>query len=218
MPVSNQSDPSSMPLTTPPGEGASPQDQLQWLNRSLEQVRAEIGAERARGPLSQAELEQEISDLQQNISQLETRLKRLKVTCAKRKTEISQWQDWFAAQDDHDLAQDKQLLDAEVTRRLREIEEKEAEISRLLLRREELTGEIEMRQVRIEALRAGVHDLPMEQDPRILALEKARASVAAIIAKAAAHPSTTSRKSTRGKSSKKASSRNSEKRTRTRGK
>jgi seryl-tRNA synthetase len=140
---------------------------LRRLDQILERTQQVVKQERQSRPTSEATLKAEINNLITTKAQLNNKINRLKNVCAKRKEEIKDWQEHFSNVPDLEKPMAKQQLNIEVSRRLKEISDKEAEIGRLYLEHNPLVGEIEFKKIQLEAFYAGAHLLPIEEDPRI---------------------------------------------------
>ena len=140
---------------------------LRSLDQVLERTQQEIKRERAKHPTSEENLKAEIARLSATETQLKNKINRLKKVCSKRKEEIKDWQEHFSNVPDEEKPQAKQQLNTEISRRLKELSDKEAEISHLYLAHNPLVGEIEFKKIQLEAFYAGAHSLPAEEDPRI---------------------------------------------------
>jgi hypothetical protein len=142
-------------------------DLLKDIDKVIENIHVDIEKERGKDPPTEASLNLEIKKLIVAKDQVKNKINKLKTVCAKRKDEILEWQHWFDKIEEVDKSAEKKQLDAEVNRRFKEITEKESEISRLYLENQEFAGKIEAKKIQLEAIKAGVHLLPPEEDPRL---------------------------------------------------
>ena len=140
---------------------------LKEIDKVIVHILEDIKKERSEDPPTEERLHQDIDQLLVLKEQVKNKINRLKGACAKRKNEISEWQQWFEKIEEVDKSLEKKQLDDEVNWRFKEITQKESVISRLYLDNQDFSGQIEAKKIQIEALKAGAHLLPSEEDPRL---------------------------------------------------
>lgn len=140
---------------------------LSSIDEIAKRIRRNLEDERKNGIPHQHVLEEIMAKLVAEEEQLTRKLKKAKAICKKRKQEIVQWQTWFKELNQENKAEEKKQLENELEWRQKEVVQQEVKISHLYGLRTEKELEKSEKEVQLEALKRGVHKLPIDQDPRL---------------------------------------------------
>lgn len=176
-----------------PADRAALEKAVEEARARLEQVRSAGAVARRRwkdehsgGKPTEGELESLVKRVRAEAEELVEQQQRAKGRAKDRKREIAEWKTWFQDLPELSRAAQQPKLAAEIAWRAAEIGRLETEIALLDRKVWAAQGEVEMAQQRVEAARAGVYDLPADQDPRLLAVTEAEKAAEAALAAAEA--------------------------------
>lgn len=146
--------------------------QLASLTLQQAELRKIILQERAEGFPSQSELKLSIDQSDTELRALNLKLDKTKALIKKRKAEIKQWKENFDRIDKLDKSQELEQLQKEIDWRAEEIAKNEMTVAALYDTKNELTGKIEGLNIKLMIVEQGFHEKPIEQDPRLLAINE----------------------------------------------
>jgi hypothetical protein len=162
---------------------ADPWHKADQLKRLLEDFIVQLQAERD-SPPSEALLKASIEQAQLDISRLKKLCDEAKTQAKRRKSELSEWKQWYYSLPGLDKTAELEKLNAEILWRSTEIDALQNQIVSLETK---LFNALNIREInanQLTALQAGVYALPVEQDPRLIALQEAyEAALAALPAR-----------------------------------
>jgi len=115
-------------------------------------------------------LQQTIDSLAQQALQLKKKIKNLKNRCKHRQQEIDAWYLWFQSIETVEKSEEKAQLLQQVEWRRDEITLQQQRIPVLYQQLNEIELALLTQQAHHEAIQQGVHQLPIEQDPRLAEL------------------------------------------------
>lgn len=115
-------------------------------------------------------LQQTIDSLSQQALQLKRKIKTLKNRSKQRQQEIESWYAWFQSIETVEKSEEKAQLLQQVGWRRDEITLQQHRIPELYQQLNETELALLIKQAHYEAIQQGVHELPIEQDPRLVEL------------------------------------------------
>lgn len=157
------------------------QAQVKRLKRLATELRRQLKKERAGPPPSAEALEATIQEAQAQVDSIQAEINEAKSLAKKRKREIHEWKLWYQGLPGIDKTAEWAKLQNEIDWRAAEIRSLEEQISGLENEKWNATGRLEMAKQSLEALNAGVYDRPLDEDPRLVALQSERAAAAATL-------------------------------------
>lgn len=160
-----------------PTTKAEAQARLQELDQIEVELRRRLTAERAAGPPTAADLAATIQEEQAAIDRCLAALDTAKAQAKQHKREIEAWQQAYLDPATPDQRVEETTLQREVDRRLATIRELEAQVGALMIEKLEATGRRDMARQSLAALQAGAYALPLEEDPRLVALQRECAEI-----------------------------------------
>lgn len=150
------------------------QARVEQLDRLLVELQDQLQKERAGPPPSAEALEATIQEAQAKVDRIQAVINEAKSLAKKRKREIDEWKLWYQGLPGIDKTAEWAKLQSEINWRGAEIRALEEQISGLETEKWNATGRLEMARQSLEALNAGVYDRPLEEDPRLVALQAER--------------------------------------------
>ncbi len=144
-----------------------------WLKQQLAELLSRCEAERAEGVPDLAQLELKLSRAPKKVEKIQTKIRKAKRQAKQRKQEIAEWKLWCEGIGSMDKSEERAKLELEIQWRSVEIAAQETKISQLETEKLAALGDVERHAEQIEAVKAGIYDLPLEEDPRLLELQAA---------------------------------------------
>ncbi len=145
------------------------------------EIRAQVKAEREQGVPDVSVLQADVSAAEAELAKVQSELEQAKALSRKRKDEIDEWKGWYEKLPHEEKPAGLVNLQNEINWRAAELDANGQKINELMLSEIEATGMFEMAKQKLMVFEAGVHELPIEKDPRlkgaIAEVEKAVAEV-----------------------------------------
>lgn len=160
------------PAWTDPPTTLDPQAQVDQLRRMIEQMRAQLQAEREAGLPSESQLRAALDAAQAEISRLADAIASAKAQAKRRKTEVDEWKQWYYNQPGLDKTTELDKLNGEIAWRAAAIDTLQNQIAGLDVAYLNALNMAETLKHQLAALEAGAHLMPVEQDPRLLSLQE----------------------------------------------
>lgn len=148
---------------------------VKLLSSLLTKMRAQLKAERAEVPPSLADLNTNIAQAQTAITRIQADIEEGKLRAKKLKLEIDEWKLWYERLPESGKSLGWLKVKIEVDQRAAEIDAVGKQIDQLRLSERQARGELEFAKQRLAAFEAGVHNLPLKEDPRWKSLQAAHA-------------------------------------------
>ena len=165
-------------------EGASPEavaaTGVTWLKQQLVTLRSRLEMERAEGVPDLATLEAQLTKANRQADRVAAKIEKTKRKAKQRKAEVAEWKRWYDAEGKLDKSEEHTKLMSETLWRSEAIATLEAKIVQLESDQLSAQTTVEQLEENIEAVKAGVYELPVDQDPRILELREAIARMEAV--------------------------------------
>ncbi len=161
---------------TEPALAIDMREELVRLEEAVAALRRQVRAERRRGVPDRATLEAALDEAERDVLDRDAEVTRLRQFARRRKDEISGWKDWYATQDAQltaDTVSNLERLNAEIGWRAAEIAATESEIQKRLAALVDAEGVAARLGSQLAALDAGAYGMPMRDDPRLNAAERA---------------------------------------------
>ena len=146
---------------------------MAWLKQQLGELRSQLEIERAEGVPDLATLEARLTKADRKAEKLATKVIKTKQQSKQRKAEIAEWKLWYDGIGKLDKSEEHTKSLAETWWRSEAIATLESKIIQLEAEQLEALTVVE----KIEAVKAGVYALPVDQDPRVVELEGAIATM-----------------------------------------
>ncbi len=147
---------------------------LPALKAQIETERAQIEDLKKQGRDVRAALKEEADLAWDEVERVLAQIDEAKDLAGSRKDEISGWKLWYNGLPEIDKTEPRKKLEFEVSWRSKEIDEMEKKIvglnNDMLAAREKL----ERAKMKLAAYEEGVHERPMEEDPRLAKLSEVR--------------------------------------------
>jgi len=140
---------------------------VKLMKSALRDLRSQIEMEREVGVPDPEVLKADVARTQSQLSQIQSELSLAKALSRKRKDEIDGWKGWYEKLPAEDKTTGFANLQNEIHWRAAELDANGQKINMLMLTELEAQGVFEMANQRLTAFEAGVHDLPIEKDPRL---------------------------------------------------
>ncbi len=150
------------------------EDSQAGLDKVVEETRRFLQAERDQGVPSQEQVDAGIKKAVEELEVIRGELKKAKKQVKKRKKEIHRWKEWYNRLEQDDKSAELEQLQQEISWRAGEIARQEAEIARLYSSGIESEGKLEHLNVQLNALKEGVYEKPLEEDPRLRSIIRER--------------------------------------------
>ncbi|MEM9772520.1 MAG: hypothetical protein AAF889_13165, partial [Cyanobacteria bacterium P01_D01_bin.73] len=144
-----------------------------WLKQQLVELRSRLEIERAEDVPDLETLEAKLTKADRKVEKLATKVTKTKQQSKQRKAEIAEWKLWYDGIGKLDKAEEHTKLLAETRWRSEAIATLESKIIQLEAEQLEALTAVEQIEEKIEAVKAGVYELPVDQDPRVVELEGA---------------------------------------------
>ena len=146
---------------------------VSWLKQQLVALRSRLELERAEGIPDLAILEGKLTKAHRQADKVETKITKAKQQAKQRKSEIAEWKLWYDGVGKLDKAEEHTKLMAEIRWRSEAIATLESKIIQLESDQLAALTTVEQLEEKIEAVKAGVYELPVDEDPRVVELEEA---------------------------------------------
>lgn len=157
---------------------------IKILKSTAEEIRARIKAERPETIHDPSVIQVEIERARLNWEKVQSELDQAKGLSQKRKNEIDEWKAWYEKLPTAEKQSGLERLQREIAWRANELASNGEKINELIPKEFEAKGVFEMAKLKLAAFQAGVHKLPMEEDPRLKSvlteLDKGFAAVAGL--------------------------------------
>ncbi|MEM9245635.1 MAG: hypothetical protein AAGA67_07850 [Cyanobacteria bacterium P01_F01_bin.153] len=118
-------------------------------------------------------MEAKLTKADRKAEKLATKVTKTKQQSKQRKAEIAEWKLWYDGIGKLDKAEEHTKLLAETRWRSEAIATLESKIIQLEAEQLEALTTVEQIEEKIEAVKAGVYELPVNEDPRVVELEGA---------------------------------------------
>jgi chromosome segregation ATPase len=155
---------------------------LKILRSALREIKAQVKAEREQEPPDISILQADVSAGQARLEKVQSELSQAKALSRKRKDEIDEWKGWYEKLPAEEKSAGLVSLNNEINWRAAELDSNGQKINELMMSEIEATGALEMAKQKLTAFASGVHELPMEKDPRLknalIEVDKVAAEVA----------------------------------------
>lgn len=140
---------------------------VKLLKSAADEIRARIKAERAETIHDPSVIQVEIERARINWEKVQSELDQAKGLSQKRKDEIDEWKAWYEKLPTAEKQSGLERLQSEIGWRANELATNGQKINELIPKEFEARGAFEMAKIKMEAFRAGVHQLPEDEDPRL---------------------------------------------------
>src|SRR5262245_36316832 len=140
---------------------------VKLLKSALVEIRAQIQTEHAAGAADPTALQADVARAQSQLEKVQSELSQAKALSRKRKNEIDEWKGWYEGLSDAEKPAGLISLQNEINWRASELDSNGQRINGLMMAEIEVMGALEMANQKLSAVQAGVHTLPIEEDPRL---------------------------------------------------
>lgn len=149
-------------------------ESLSDLEKGIKMIKEKIQEERTASRSGTSELEKQITTTQLKIQQIQQDIDSAKATCAARKNEIVNWEKWYETQPLDRKAAAFTKMNSENSWRMSEVNGLQGKISGFESAKLALFVALEKAKEQFAVVREKVHELPIEQDPRLKTLLDAK--------------------------------------------
>ena len=140
---------------------------VKMMKSALRDLRSQVGMERERGVPDPEVLKADVARTQSQLAQIQSELSQAKALSRRRKDEIDGWKNWYEKLPAEEKTEGFANLQNEINWRASELDANGQKINTLMLSELEAQGVFEMASQRLAAFEEGVHNLPVEKDPRL---------------------------------------------------